>query len=70
MMTFHNVKYFARGLNFVMTKPAESRPAADAISAKLPVNIDDADADWRYKDSMSFGEKIQNGMKLTMTVMG
>lgn len=45
MMAFHKVRYRARGLYFVITKPAVSKPAADEIKAKLPVNMLEAEAD-------------------------
>lgn len=62
-MTFQKAKYRARGLNFVITKPATKIPAADDIKANVPVKRLEADDDCRYKVSMSFGEKIQKGMK-------
>lgn len=63
-ITFQNAKYLALGLNFVIIIPAIKMPAADDISAKVPVNKLDADDDCLNNVSISFGEKIQNGMNL------
>lgn len=63
-ITFQNAKYRALGLNFVITNPAAKIPAADDTKAKLPVNKLEADDDCLNSVSISFGEKIQNGMKL------
>lgn len=62
--TFHSARYRALGLYFEITKPAISKPKAEAKRANVPVKRLDADDDCRYKVSISFGEKIQNGMKL------
>lgn len=63
-MTFQNDKYLAFGLYVEMTKPAARRPKAEATRAKVPVYKLDADALCLKSVSMSFGEKIQNGMNL------
>lgn len=63
-ITFQNAKYRALGLNFVITNPAAKMPAAEDTKANVPVNKLEADDDCLNNVSMSFGEKIQNGMKL------